>query len=253
MYQGIAEELAENFRENPLDYVAEADLQISLVELLRSRLSPPTSVADGISLEGVGDDSFKREYPQTIERKLTQNGQLNRVHAEVSVKKGERLDAAVFRHELTEDIRWVSGGSKRFSEGDIEAAYELKFVKNKTSFPKHPGNSVDELAEDEPSVEGILQREGSDDPLLDFDENKIRADIRELNELQEVENRFLLIFSNNNYLYHNPTPMEKSSYRYGEVYHKMGRAARRWMKREANDPVGILYVHPRGQTWISEQ
>lgn len=252
MYRQCAERLAKSFQQNPTDYVAEADIQVGLVELLRAELSPVVASADEIGFKGTSSGSFKRDYWQTIEQKLSENETLNRVHAEVSVRQGERLDVAVFGSELTEPIQWVSGGSKRFSENDIDCVYELKFVKNKTSFPKHSGNPVSELANKRPSVDTMLQRAKSSDPLLDFSENKIRADIHELNRLTNVNERFLLLFSNNNYLYHNPTATESDSYRYGELYHRMGKAAREWIRQEADGDVEILYVHPRARLWVTE-
>ena len=243
MYRQLSEALAKDFMRNPIDYVAEADLQTRLVELLRSELSPAVATANGIGLKGTSEDSFKRDYWQTIEQKLADSGKMNRVHAELSVEQGERLDVAVFKSELRHPVEWVAGGSKRFNEEDIDCVYELKFVKNKTSFPKQPGNPISELAENSPSQ---MQR------VLDFNENKIRADIQELNRLSDVRGRFLLLFSNNNYLYHDPTQTEKDSYRYGELYHRMGKAAREWLKQEADDGVEILYAHPRGMTWLTD-
>jgi hypothetical protein len=251
MFRATAEQIADAFQRNPLDFVAEADLQVALVEALRKQLSPVEASATDITLEGGSAGSFKREYWRTAQEQLMATGQLNRVHTEVSVEKGERIDVVVFHSELTEPIEWVSGGSKRFNTADIECAFELKFVKNKTSFPKHSGYPVGELASQKPSVETLLQRADSDDPILDFDENKIRADIHELNRLQDVSERYLLLFSNNNYLYQNPTTRESTDYQYGDLYHQMGKAAREWMRREATDGVKILYIHPRGMDWIT--
>ena len=98
----------------------------------------------------------------------------------------------------------------------------------------------------------MLHRDSSGEPLLDFSENKIRGDIHELNRLSEADDRFLLLFSNNNYLYDNPTKAEFDCYKYGELYRRMGKAAREWMKREADEGVDILYTHPRGMTWLTK-
>jgi len=252
MYREIAQQLASDFQENPINYVAEADLQISLVNRLRAMLKPRAASVERTDLEGTSDDSFKRDYWQTVQQRLTEEGQLGRVHAEVSVQQGERLDVAVFDSELTHPVQWISGGSKRFSENDIDCIYELKFVKNKTSFPKHSGNPVDEVAAEFPTVSQMLYRDEHEQPLLDFSENKIAGDICELNRLNEANDRFLLLFSNNNYLYDNPTKTELDSYKYGELYRRMGKAAEEWMKREANEKVDILYVHPRGESWITD-
>jgi hypothetical protein len=250
MFRRAATFVARDFRANPVDYVAEADLQFAVVEALRSTLSPATASVRDPRLRGVAD-GFKREYPDRVERRLTETGELNRVHAEVSVRQGERLDVAVFRPEITAPVDWVSGGSKRFDEGDLSCVYELKFVKNKTSFPKHTGHPVAELADEAPTVEALLDRVGSDDPVLDLEENKLRPDVEELNRLDGVDERYLLLFSNNNYLYHDPTAREVESNRYGRLYRRMGAAARRWLRDEAGDGTEVLYVHPRGTTWLT--
>jgi hypothetical protein len=91
----------------------------------------------------------------------------------------------------------------------------------------------------------------ADNPILDFDENKLRADIHELNRLQDVDERYLLLFSNNNYLYQNPTAHESTDYQYGDLYYRMGKAAREWMRNEAAEGVEILYIQPRGIDWIT--
>lgn len=252
MYRDLVEQLAVEFQQNPVDYVAEADIQIALVEQLRLELEPVVATAEEVSIEGGSPGSFKRDYWQTVQQKLSEKGRIDRVHAEVSVQQGERLDVAVFQPELTHPIQWVSGGSKRFNEDDLECVFELKFVKNKTSFPNHSEHPIRQLAKNAPSTETLLQKASSDDPVLDFSANKIRADIHELNRLDGVDARFLLLFSNNNYLYHEPTAVELDSYRYGDLYHRLGKAARRWMREEANDAVEILYIHPRGMIWITE-
>jgi hypothetical protein len=166
MFHATAEKIAESFQKNPLDFVAETDLQVALVEALRERLSPAEASATNITLEGGSTGSFKRDYWRTAQEQLMATGQLDRVHTEVSVQKGERIDVVVFNSELVEPIEWVSGGSKRFSTSDIECAFELKFVKNKTSFPKHSGFPVGDLASKKPSVETLLKRSNSDNPAL---------------------------------------------------------------------------------------
>lgn len=250
-YRDVAEQLARVFRQNPLDYVAEADLQATLVQMLRAQLSPEQAIVSS-ELTGGSDTSFKREYWQTAQQRLAETGQLNRVHTEVSVRKGERLDVVVFQDEIAHPIEWVSGGSKRFSSADVDCAIELKFVKNKTSFPKQSGYRVTELADRNLSQEALAERVGTDESILDVDENKLRDDLEELNSLAGIRDRLLLLFSNNNYLYHDPTDTESTEYRYGELYHTMGQAARQWLQTKIVNDVDILYVHPRGSVWLSQ-
>jgi len=250
-YADLAEELAVDFESNPVDYVAEADLQATLFGLARDRVNPTKATVQQPTLEGTAEDSFKRDYWKTAQEDLADAGEIHRVHTEVSVRKGERLDIAVFEPILSESIQWVSGGSKRFAESDLEAALELKFVKNKMSFPRRPGYTVSDLADEMPSVDRLLGRGTNEEPILDLSENKLRSDIEELNELTAVDHRYLVIVSNNNYLYHAPTAAETSEYRYGELYQRMGEAARVWLADNASDDVDVLYAHPRGSVWLT--
>ena len=251
-YRKVVETVADDFQENPINYVTERDFQVAMVEKLRAMLSPASATLTTTVLDGTSDTSFKRAYWQQIQRQMSTQGQIDRVHTELSVQKNERLDVAVFQPELSHPIQWVSGGSKRFDERDLEFVCELKFVKNKTSFPTTSGHPVRELAANPSSAPRLCESVSSDTSILDISENGIEKDIKELNRLSDVPTRIMLLVSNNNYLYQNPTPAEKDDYRFGELYHRLGKAARRWMAKTASEGVDILYVHPRGSLWLTD-
>lgn len=238
-YETPIQNLREEFIKNPGNFVAEADLQVRLVELIRDGLSDGKSTVENPTLEGT-PSSYKEGYWKKVQEGLETHGEIDRVHTEVSVEQGERVDVVVFKPEIEKQIEWVSNGSKRFSASDIEAVIELKFVKNKYKFPKQTGITVDGLKDRDPSVEE-LQKSGD----LDFSENNIGADIKELNGLEEVPNRYLVLFSNNNYLFEKPLSEEESDYNNSELYSTMGEAARNRISDELDDGVEFLYTHPR--------
>lgn len=241
-YRELADKLGNEFVGNPIDFVTEVDLQVRLVELLRSSLSEDRSKVVDPVLENT-QSSYKEEYWKAIQKGLGESGEIDRVHTEVSVQQGERLDVAVFDSVIEHRIQWVSSGSKRFVTSDIETVFELKFVKNKYKFPTKTGVTVDELQSKDLSVSEIVDK-------LDFSENKIASDISELNRLDNISNRYFLIFSNNNYLFGDPVTEPEQNYKYGNLYAKMGEAARRWMRDELDSDVDLLYVHPKNSKWI---
>lgn len=241
-YRELAGELGDEFVSHPLDFVTEVDLQVRLVDLLRRELSEGRSRVRDPILEDT-PSSYKEEYWKEIQERLKKKGEIDRVHTEASVKQGERLDVAVFSREIENRIRWVSSGSKRFSTSDIDAVFELKFIKNKYKFPTKKGVTRDELQKKDPPVDDLI----SD---LDFSENKIESDVKELNRLDDVSNRFFLLFSNNNYLFGEPVTEPEQHYKYGDLYAKMGTAARKWISDNLDQDVGFLYVHPKAKQWI---
>lgn len=248
-YARVSAEVAQRFVTNPADFVTGTDLRFDLARRLYDRVEPPTSTVADSPLPETSEEPFKRNYWRAIRDKLEERGELSRVHADVSASEGGPFDVVVFEPRIG-SIDWVSHGSKRFRERDLEAAFELTFVERKFAFPKHVGD--DTLDTNVPSVEEILARTGSSDPILDFEENELRSDLRELNRLDDVEHRFLLLFSTNNYLYQNPGARETDESRRGELYRRLGTAARAWLDDHAAPGVGILYAHPRGLAWVSD-
>jgi hypothetical protein len=147
---------------------------------------------------------------------------------------------------IREDVYERPKAHKRGDE-----SFSDTFVKNRTSFPKHSGHRIRDLDLAELSTDRLVGSDGSD-PVLDFTENKLRGDIAELNRLTDASCRILVLASNNGYLYHDPTRRGTEEYRYGELHHLFGRAACRWIADECRPGVGVLYVHPRGQSWLSQ-
>ena len=243
-YTQLCEELGREFVTNPMNFITEVDLQVRFVEKLRSELECNVSDVKNPILKDTSR-SYKQDYWKEIQSRLVDNQCLDRVHTELSVQQGERLDVAVFEPQIGNQIQWVASGSKRFKADDLECVAELKYIKNKYKFPTETGTTVAQLKSEDLSVEDLLKSN-----TLDVDENNLVSDIRELNRLNEVDARYYLIFSNNNYLYKEPTHRELD-HRNGPIYEKLGRAARQWMDEAVDSEVGILYTHPLGTEWIS--
>ncbi len=243
-YLWTAQQLAEEFISKPFDFVTETDLQVRLVEMLRAKLTE-----EGVLHSEVEDPrlnghqrSYKETYKTDIEQKLKGQGNMDRVHTEVSVKQGKRYDVGVFKTELKHEIEWLRSGSKRYSERDLEAVFELKFIKNKCYFPtkcsirspKILKTKIDDLKKE-----------------LDLGKNSIENDIQELEELQgEVEDIYtcMLIFSNNNYLFKDSI----SDAERGEKKKiRVGKAAIKWLEDNRGETT-ILYVHPKSYSILAD-
>jgi len=239
MFQSVCEGVAVEFVEQPVDFTVEYEVQARLYERLRAELAERDSLhttAEEVSLVGT-KTGYKQAYWETVEAKWQDNGGLTRVHPEVTVTKGERIDLAVLT-ETVERVGWHNG-SKRFEESDLAAAFEVKYVKNKSRFPTTEG--VNEL------------RKMDEDRLrsaLDTTENGLQGDFEELGRLPDDVRTFLVLYSNKNYLYSEPlSPRER---RHEPVYESIGREARKWLRQAgAETNTAVLYVTPRKYEWIT--
>ncbi len=229
VYRISLEELASDFIKNPINFVAESDIKVKLVEILKNNLkveneSKTCRVKDD-TIKNI-PDSYKEDYYKKIQSKPEEEKkEIDRVHTEVSVEKNKRFDVAVFEPTIT-NIRIrgpnLAKGSKRFEESDLEAAFEVKFIKNKYSVPKKSGG---EKGEFDPDYVGI------------------RSDLEALGNLQEVDEKFLAIFSNFNFFFKNAKQKEKDGG--DEKIIKRSREAQKKLVREASEKnVDVLYVFP---------
>ncbi len=137
IYIDSIEKLCKEFRQNPANFVTESDLKVRLVGILRDMLRNETCIIKNHKI-GKIPDSYKKEYYKEIQNKLA-NCSIDRVHTEVSVRKGKRFDVAVFTPRIGRVLMKgsdLTGGCKRFNESDLEAVFELKFVKNSYCVPK---------------------------------------------------------------------------------------------------------------------
>lgn len=241
-YVGVAEQLAEDFTERPFDYVTESDLQARLVHLLRRKLIDKAALGATVDDHHLDVDgshrSYKQAYKQAIEESLREHSTMNRVHTEVSVAQGKRYDVVVFKDTITQ-IKWVRSGSKRYNKQDLDAVFELKYVKNRCYFPTKCHINSPEILDTDID---ILKHE------LDLEKNKIKQDLNDLNDLPKRVETYLLIFSNNNYLFKQPlTEPEKNE----KTKAKIGKAAQTYLRENAEDTT-ILYAHPLGYTELTK-
>ena len=177
-YQSVVESLGDVFVERPFDFVTEVDLQVELARLFDEGLAEESnrfSIIADPRLVG-GTQSYKQVYKDSIEDRMQDLETMRRVHTEVSVKQGKRYDVTVFDQTIQYPVEWVSTGSKRFDERDLEAVVELKYVKNKC-YPQTHCSIRDDRLPEQPIDE--LQEE------LDTEENKLEGDIRELRALPD--------------------------------------------------------------------
>jgi len=236
----VAERLGEDFVDQPIEYGAEADLRVRLYNILTAELETSGELYATVhDPELIGETrSYKREYKRTVESKLKQRGSINRVRLDVSVDKRRKYDLVCFKEDINSPIDWVRSGSKRFDERDLDAAFGLKFIKNKCYPPFRCSITDDRILEMEPSE---LQSE------FNAKENSLGNDIEELNALPSDVTATFVLVSNNNYLFDDPLNEVERTERKKK---RAGLAARNWLE-DAADGVGILYVHPHGIRWIA--
>lgn len=239
MFREVCESVASEFVARPVDFTVEYEIQARHYERLRQRL------ADDGELEVVVDepeltetsDGYKRAYWQAAESKWRESGGLTRVHPEMTVQKGERIDIGVLAQN-TNRVEW-NNGSKRFDAGHLDAAFEVKYVKNKPRFPTTAG--VNQLRD----MDSAQLRE-----VLDTAENGLIDDIRELGRLPDKTETFLLLYSNKNYLY--ADPVAEIERKHEPVYERLGKIAQDWITVTARkNDTGVLYATPRHYEWLT--
>ncbi|MFB6158327.1 MAG: hypothetical protein ABEJ95_01560 [Candidatus Nanohalobium sp.] len=256
----VSEDLADKFANNPLNFVTEEDIRVKFIELLKEELEEKkTSVNRDEFYESIDEDGKEKyefgnsnKYKQTYWKMIRDNGgKINRIHTEVSLEEGKRIDVVIFQKDGEVDVEWVQQGSKRYSENDIDAAIELKFVKNKRHFPTKTSISDNKDMTKEEIKEQLNLEENSlykGENSKDSDGNNSKGDIDELDGLPDDVDKYLLIFSNNNYMYQGKEPEGEEEYNGNlQVHKKVGEAAREKISNLRGDEVSILYVHPNSQ------
>jgi len=230
-YHKIVEKFGQQFCDNPGNYVTEADLQFQLVNSLLNNIDRSTV---DLTPQLNPTSEYKQPYLDEIADRLDANG-FSPVHTEMSFDKNERFDVGVISSTRPE-IQW-DGGSKKFETDDVEALFELKFVKNQKYPPTNTGF--------EPSNEqnkDYTQKELREKIDWDHIANSIKSDAEALGRRPSVNYRAVIVFSNYNYYHYRPTEEEVD---WDQLYKKLGDAAWSELACTAYDNgVDVLYVTP---------
>lgn len=229
MYKHTVEELSQQFQEDSISFLTESDIQAELYQKLNNQVDYEAEIKRQPKIP----DSYKRSYYKD----MTDQDRISKTHTELTIQKDEeghlpRLDVAVLKDKIK--TVHIDKGSKKFEEKDLDAVFELKFIKNRYYFRKEGKKSDLKNLNDKALEE-----------RLNFGYQSIGEDIDELNNL-EVENKFMLIFSNFNFLFHNPSEPEKDK----ELWNRIGRIAKKQIKQKSNNSVDILYVYPSDSVWL---
>jgi len=238
-YTTVAGQFGEEFLSQPIEYGTEADLRVRLYQLLSDQLEEDGQTsAEVTDPRLVGDTrSYKEAYKRTVESKLGQRGSIDRVRLDVSVDKRRQYDIGCFSERIGSPIKWVRSGSKRFNERDLDAAFCLKFIKNKCYPPLRCSITDDSLLEmDSTELQSVFNAK----------ENSIGSDIENLNSLPSDVTAIFILVSNNNYLFAEPLSEAEQG---EQKKQQAGLGVRQWFRAEADD-ISVLYVHPRGSRWI---
>lgn len=195
---------------------------------------------------------FKGAYEQAVYDGYQRNG-LSPVHTEISMQKGERIDVGVLGTQ-NPTVSWENG-SKKFDDGDVDALYELKFVKNRKKPPTTSGFKPYKERHGN-YAKGTLQ------DAIDWGTVGVKPDVEALGRTS-LKYRAVLVFSNFNYYYHRPTQEEVD---HAPLYEDLGNAAWDVLETVGDDmAVNVIYVAPEfpgsgkggencgGMTWIHEE
>lgn len=248
-YDSIVQELMREFEQQPVDFVSQQDVQSHLFSMLREQLSSRNGLRaqyHGNPLKMSHDDSipnYKLPYFNRMKNDMSGHGfPITRIHAQARIKDlsfwvqgNEAFDLIILEDALSNPIEW-SDGYKRFDSVDIEAAFEFNFVRNHP-FPKS-GIPFDELSSASTvDIENGIWRKY--EPII--------QDIRGLNELQSVNEKYMLILSNYDFLYQGNISDDNNTKQ--KKYNSIGDTARNVFSSEAqNGGTRIYYAYPDGYT-----
>lgn len=249
-YRTLVDELADWFIETPLDVSMEADMQCRLVERLRTELLAADALYATCPDPALTTDgnyaAYKRPYIDHIAKCDGDEEALSRVHPEVNLSDpdgpNEQIDVVVFDEELSHPVFW-NGGSKRYDERDVTAAFELKFITNQNVLSNgFPTETLRSASEREMRKEDAVEN-------LHMTNRKLEDDLDRLNDLPAAVT-YLIVFSHYNYLFQPPLLDGDSATR--EKNRKIGWTVDEWLSTEAADgSTAILYAHPGGKRWWS--
>lgn len=250
-FHDLSEQMGKQFTENPGDFVTETDLQLLMVSEIREAFSG-SSAGNNPRFKTDSGSIFKQAYIDAVEDGYHHEG-IDPVHTEVSLEKGERIDIGVFDSPQP-TARWENG-SKKFNADDFAALFELKFVKNRKKPPTTTGFKPYQERNNS-------YGQGTLNSAIDWEDIGVKADIEALGKRTSVPYRAVLVFSNFNYYYHQPTKQEVD---HAPLYEDLGNAAQSMIQKVGNDMgVNVLYVAPElrgagrsggncgGLTWIHE-
>lgn len=120
------EEIGEKFKEKPLSYLTESDIELEIASKLRER-EPDRKPSVELKKENC------TKYKEPYIKKIVNSSLGSSVHTEVNLGKRNDnylIDIGVFKEEVKGVI---DGGTKRFTPKSIEHALEIKFIKNKNN------------------------------------------------------------------------------------------------------------------------
>ncbi len=248
-YRGAADSLGNMFIKRPMDVTMEADMQCYLVERLHQELNSNGELFTTCPTPPLTDDGnyaqYKRPYiDEIVDRRPDQGGRISRVHPEVNLTTpdtpNEQIDVVVFDQELSFPVRW-NGGSKRYDERDVSAAFELKFVTNQNVISSDfDTDTLRKATESEMRSTEAIEK-------LDTQNRKLETDLRRLNQLPTTDT-YLIVFSHYNYLFQPELLDGEGATK--RKNRKLGWTVDEWFTTEAEEgSTDILYAHPGGKTW----
>jgi|AntRauMinimDraft_3_1070383.scaffolds.fasta_scaffold02324_2 hypothetical protein len=247
------EEVAADFKDNPVDFFLESDIQSRLYETVRrilrenDELRYPPNVFENtvrIAEETVGAGSYDDWFAEYTNSKPVKDCHLTRVHTETWLSEewdysnDNKLDMVVLDYPGYRPVQLFKG-RRRIEESAIGAAIELKYLARDAAFPRLPRSvdaksaSVDSLAND-----------------IKLDSSGIEKDLKSLQKISEGHKResyFVLATM------YDPLCRGEHAKRHlsnAQVKEKTGDALVQ-LVRDEFPKVNFLYLYPDGKEWLN--
>lgn len=247
------EELANEFKCNPVDFFLESDVQARLYEIVRRMLRehdelryPPNVFENTVQVmdESVGAGSYDEWFAEFTNSDADVESHLTRVHTETWLSEewdysnDNQLDMVVLDYPAYRPVQLFKG-RRRIEESAIGAAIELKYLTRDTSFPPLKGN-VDPKSADIDSLASDIR----------LDSSEIEKDLDSLQNISDGHKResyFVLATMYDPLCRGEHAKKHLSNV---QVKEKTGDALVQ-LVRDEYPLVNFLYLYPDGKEWLN--
>lgn len=248
----IEKEVRNRFKENPSFWSVEADIQNWLAHKLMEELECDQTKIDIIFPEG--ESSYRVQYKseeldEEIQSRVRDSEKpVKRVINELTLvtndetKNREKFDIGVAKNGLVK-VEMVNG-TKKYREEDLEALFELKYIKNDHYYKLFAGEIEDQsMSNFISNTEDIKNRVKSLVSSLDeeTDDYGFIKDIENLDST-DVEDKHFILVSNYDILYQREK-QQSDPKKKEKVYKIIGEKMREELENRAGE-TKLHYVHP---------
>ena len=249
----IQQEIRNRFKDNPSFWSVEADVQNWLSHKLLEELDNSDCKLEIVFPDGESSHRIQyksEELDEEIQKRVKDSDNPEkRVINELTLvgnkdtKNREKFDIGVMKNNQIKIE--MENGTKKYREQDLEALFELKFIKNDHYYKLFAGDIEDQNMSDFTSTDGNIE-DRVDEIVSRLDEETddygFIKDIRNLDST-DVDNTHFILISNYDILYQRKEQQYTDSKHKEDVYRAIGERVKEELENRSKG-TNIHYIHP---------